>query len=131
MTLRLNIAISYSTEGLTPNDGFEYDAEALAADIHRRLESEVGKAFPDSEIDFYYPKIGFTKVLAYNEKDGMEDEQAEERVKQILDTVYQDTEWELFAKLRIAHCCDVCGVELTGEYCEAHPDASVSSIRAR
>ena len=31
--------------------------------------------------------------------------------------------------MTIKHICDICGDELTGDCCEAHPDAAVMSVR--
>lgn len=32
-------------------------------------------------------------------------------------------------KARIIHTCDGCNTEIEGEFCETHPNASISSIR--
>lgn len=92
------ISITYSTEGLTPNDGHEYDEDALARDIHARLESAVSEKFPDAEIDYHYPRSGFTKNSVYDAATMEENGPAQERIRYIMDDVYQSTDWGKFVR---------------------------------
>lgn len=91
------ISTGFLTGNIIPNDGNEYDETALANDYRNRLAAALSAEFPGDMITVDYQRAsGSIPEPLRTNIDGETDSDEAQRVDDIADDVYEQTNWDQF-----------------------------------